>query len=108
MDSTLDLTISLAERVSVAFHQNAIPIASEIVVSNRSEQELVEVEIRLRSEPGFFVPAVWRIERIVAGGVHHIALPDLRLEPGILAKLTETIRGQVTLTAAIGETELAF
>jgi very-short-patch-repair endonuclease len=107
MNVALELTISLAERVSVAFHQNAIPIASEIVISNRSEQELAEVEIRLRSEPGFFVPAVWRIERIVAGGVHHIALPDLRLEPGILAKLTEMIRGQITLTAMIGEAELA-
>src|SRR4051795_12096185 len=105
MNGTLDLTISLAKRVSVAFHQNAIPIASEIVISNRSEQELAEVEIHLRSEPGFFVPAVWRIERIVAGGVHHIELPDLRLEPGILAKLTETVRGQVILTVTIDEVE---
>src|SRR4051794_10677996 len=108
MNDFLDLKISMAERVSVAFHQNAIPIASEIVISNRSEQELAEVEIRLRSEPGFFVPAVWRIERIVAGGVHHIALPDLRLDPGVLAKLTETARAQVTLTAVMGDAELAF
>ena len=43
MDHLIDLTISLAERVSIAFHQNAIPIASEIVISNRCEQELAEV-----------------------------------------------------------------
>ena len=29
-----DLKISLAPRVSIAFHQNAIPIASEIAISN--------------------------------------------------------------------------
>ena len=94
-----DLKISLAPRVNIAFHQNAIPIASELAISNQSEQDLVEVEIRVRSEPGFFVPAVWRVDRIVAGGVHHIALPDLRLDPAVLAKLTESVRGQVTLTA---------
>ena len=102
-----DLKISLAPRVNIAFHQNAIPIASEIAISNQSEQDLVEVEIRVRSEPGFFVPAVWRVDRIVAGGVHHIALPDLRLDPAVLAKLTESVRGQVTLTAVTGEVELA-
>lgn len=106
MDGMVALTISLAERVSIAFHQNEVPIASEIVVSNRSEDELAEIEIRLRSEPGFFVPAVWRLERIVGGGVHHIALPDLQLDPGILAKLTETVRAQVTLTATMGEVDL--
>ena len=107
MSDLLDLKISLAPRVNIAFHQNAIPIASEIAISNQSEQDLVEVEIRVRSEPGFFVPAVWRVDRIVAGGVHHIALPDLRLDPAVLAKLTESVRGQVTLTAVTGEVELA-
>ena len=107
IDGLVDLKISLAERISIAFHQNAIPIASEIVISNRSEEELAEVEIHLRSEPSFFVPSLWRIERIVGGGVHHIALPDLRLNPGIFAKLTETVRAQITLTAMRGEAELA-
>ena len=54
MDGLVDLKISLAERISIAFHRNAIPIASEIVISNRSEEELAEVEIHLRSEPSFF------------------------------------------------------
>ncbi len=107
IDDLVDLKISLAERISIAFHQNAIPIASEIVISNRSEEELAEVEIHLRSEPTFFVPSIWRIERIVGGGVHHIALPDLRLNPGVFAKLTETVRAQITLTAMRGEAELA-
>ena len=53
------------------------------------------------------MPSLWRIERIVGGGVHHIALPDLRLNPGILTKLTETVRAQITLTAMRGEAELA-
>ena len=93
-DGLVGLSISLAERVSIAFYQNAIPIASEIALTNQSAEDLAEVEIRLSSEPSYFVPALWRIERIVAGGVHHIALPDLRLEPGVLASLTETVRGQ--------------
>lgn len=106
-DGLVDLSIALAERVSIAFYQNAIPIASEIAISNRSTEDLTDVAIHLRSEPSYFVPAVWRIERIVAGGVHHIALPDLRLEPGVLVNLTETVRGRVTVRAILGEVELA-
>ena len=103
----VELTMTLAERVSVAFHQNAVPIASEIVLTNGSAEDLAEIEIRLRSEPSFFVPAVWRIERIVAGGVHHVSLTDLRLEPGILTQLTETVRGQVLVEAVANGVELA-
>ena len=106
-DGLVGLSISLAERVSIAFYQNAIPIASEIALTNQSAEDLAEVEIRLSSEPSYFVPASWRIERIVAGGVHHIALPDLRLEPGVLACLTETVRARVTVRAIHGDVELA-
>lgn len=107
MRELIDIKVALAERVSVAFHQNAIPIASEFAINNLAAEDLAEVEIHVRSEPSFLAPAVWRIDRIVAGGVHHITLPDLRLDPGILARLTETVRGQVILTAMVGGAEVA-
>ena len=103
----VDIRVASAERISAAFHQNAIPIASEFAISNLATEDLVEVEIRVRSEPSFLTPAVWRIDRVVAGGVHHISLPDLRLDPGVLARLTEAIRGEMILTVAVGGAEVA-
>src|SRR3954453_11741611 len=101
------LHLSIADRVSIAFHQNSIPIASEITLENGSGGDLADVSVRLSSEPDFFSPASWRIERVVAGGTHHIATPDLRLDPGRLARLTEGVRAEVTLTAVAGEGEIA-
>ncbi|MGD9507785.1 MAG: DUF4011 domain-containing protein [Geminicoccaceae bacterium] len=107
MHELIDIKVALAERVSVAFHQNAVPIASEFAINNATAEDLVEVELHVRSEPGFLAPAVWRIDRIVAGGVHHVSLPDLRLDPGTLGRLTEAVRGQVILTAVVGGAEVA-
>src|SRR4051812_1194953 len=101
------LHLSIADRVSIAFHQNSIPIASEITLENGSGGDLVDVSVRLSSEPDFFSPESWRIERVVAGGTHHIATPDLRLDSGRLARLTEGVRAEVTLTAVAGEDEIA-
>ena len=104
---TVGITLAIAERISIAFHQNAFPIVSEIVVSNPGENELRDLTIQLRSEPGFFQPSTWQLELIVAGGVHHISLPDLRLDPGKLAAITESVRAEVILTASRGEEQLA-
>ena len=107
MAQDIALHLSIADRVSVAFHQNSIPIASEIVTSKPIRQDLAEVAIRCAASPTSSSPAVWRIERVVAGGSHHIATPDLRLDPGLLAKLTEACGGRSTLTAVVGEGEIA-
>lgn len=104
---SIELKVSIAERISLAFHQNAFPIVSEIALSNLEENELRDLTVQLRSEPSFFQPAAWTLEVIVAGGVHHISLPDLRLDPGKLARITESVRAEVILTASRGEEQLA-
>lgn len=92
----------MVEHVSVAFHQNAIPIVQEIAVSNATDVDLTEIEVRVATEPAFAIPAVLRIDRLAAGATHYIRTPDIRLDAAFLRKLTEGLRGEFRLSTSIG------
>lgn len=107
MQRGLAVDCALAERINVAFYQNAIPVISEIVVENSLERDVETIDVILTSEPAAIHRATWRIERLVAGGLHHISLPDLKLDAGFLSGLKETVRGELRFTLLVGDEEAA-
>jgi hypothetical protein len=106
-DHPVDISCSIAEYVSIAFHQNEIPIVHELAIQNKSGRDLVDVSAHLVSEPFFLVPSVWRIERIADSATHHNRRPDPRLDTGLLLKLGEGVRADVTISVEEGGEELA-
>ncbi len=84
------------EHVSLAYHENAIPVIREIVVTNPSDRDLVDLLIRVESRPAVVQPLTLRIDRIPAGANHHIEAPDLRLDAALLAGFTEASRLELT------------
>ncbi len=93
----IQITCSVTEHVSLAYHENAVPVIREVVVENSSEQELSDVRVRIESRPAVVQPLTLRIDRIPARSNHHIALPDVRLDAALLAGFTEASRLELTV-----------
>ncbi|MFH6780893.1 DUF3320 domain-containing protein [Methylobacterium sp. MA0201] len=91
-ESTVRVGCTATEHVSLAYHENAIPVIREIVVTNPSDRDLVDLLIRVESRPAVVQPLTLRIDRIPAGANHHIEAPDLRLDAALLAGFTEASR----------------
>ena len=106
-DPILALDWSIADHVSIAFHQNAVPVIQEITLRNLGDTPLEDLTVELSTEPGFTAPTVWRIDRLDPGASHHLPTPDLKLDAGLFTRLSEGIRADVTLAVRAGETELA-
>lgn len=108
MDSErLQVTCTAAEHVSIAFHQNAIPVIGEIRLSNDTGVGLADVSVTVTTEPAFTQPLIIRIAAIGAGGQHHIAAPNLPLDAALLRRLTEGVTGEFRLVVAAGSELLA-
>jgi hypothetical protein len=92
----IQITCSATEHVSLAYHENSVPVVREIVIANASEQDLTDVQLRIESRPGVLQPVTLRIDRIPAGSDHRIETPDLRLDAALLAGFTEASRLELT------------
>jgi very-short-patch-repair endonuclease len=91
----------------MAHHQNAIPIIRELTVTNDGETDLVDVRIALTSEPPVIAATKIRIEQIIAGGRHHVATPEVRLDTSLLAAVTEAARMTLKIVVSSGDEEIA-
>ena len=97
----LEITCSITKHVSIAYHENAVPVIREVVVENASEEELSDVRARIESRPAVVHPLTLRIDRIPAGSNHHSELPDVWLDASLLANFTEA--SQIELTVIVEE-----
>jgi hypothetical protein len=93
--SEISLTCAIAGHVSMVFHQNAVPLVQEISIQNGRDRDLVDVVVRLSSEPAVMQQATLRIDRIPIDSTHHIRTPDVRLDPALLRTLTEGIKAEI-------------
>lgn len=94
---TVRLGCTATEHVSLAYHENAIPVIREIVIANGSEQDLIDLSVRIESRPPVVQPLTLRIDRVPAGSNHHIETPDVRLDAACLAGFTEASRLELTV-----------
>ena len=106
-DGSVRISCSIADHISIAFHQNSIPAVYEIAVENGLDRDLTDVAVRIATEPAFVVPTTWPIERIPAGGTHHIRTPSLKLDASLLMKLTEGVRADFTVILEVSGEQLA-
>jgi len=96
-----------AENVNLAFYDNGIPLIRDLSIANQFDVDLANLEVRLRSEPSFISPGVWRIEKIAANDTHHLKAIDLKLDHGFLAGLTTSRRGDIRVRIESGGEALA-
>ena len=98
--TSVKVIASIAPRINLAFQQNAVPVIAELRIQNETERELSDVTISIGSVPPVVQPKVLRIDRVRAGGTHHVSLVDLTLDPGILVELREATKAKLTVKVA--------
>jgi len=103
----VEVACAATEHVSLAYYENAIPVIREILVTNATREDLVDLRLRIESRPALVQPLTLHIDRIPAGANHHIETPDLRLDAALLAGFTEASRLQLTTILEDGTGERA-
>jgi very-short-patch-repair endonuclease len=103
MPESIVLTASVAELVSFAMHQAAIPVVGELVVHNTSDENVDGLTVELTCDPPVIAPRRWIIDRIRANSEVAPADKTVTLDGGMLYTLTERMRATVTLRVIQGE-----
>lgn len=103
----VSIQVSLAPRVSLAFHQNCVPTLRDLSIVNATGRQLQALEVTLDSTPSFFVRKTWRVDEVGAGQTYRVSDLDLALDAGLLGRLTEAEVAQITLTVTSSGAELA-
>jgi hypothetical protein len=100
-ETDIEIDIALAPSLNVAFFQNSVPVLRDVIIVNNGTDILEAIELRIGSEPLFFTPKLWRIERIGPGQRYHLSDLSIDLDGGFLARLTEAERAQVIFTVVV-------
>ncbi|GAA0594263.1 DUF3320 domain-containing protein [Caenispirillum bisanense] len=103
----LAISVSLAPKLNLAFHQNAVPFLRELALVNAAETPIADVTLTLTSEPAFLKPRSWSLQEVGAGQTYHLRDLDTALDSALLATLTEAQAARVTITASAGGDVLA-
>jgi len=98
------LTASVASRINVAFHQNAVPSIGEIALT--APAGAADVCVQVRATPAFLKPATLRIDALAAGVARKISPVPIELDLAALAGLTEAVRAQVSFRVLVKEDEV--
>ena len=99
----LALSCSVSSHVSIAFHQNAIPVIQELRLENGTESDVSDIEITITTDPAFASPMVIRVDRVAAGTTRQVPTPGLHLDAGYLRKLTEATLADYVISASAGD-----
>lgn len=89
---------AVADHVSVAFHQNEMPLVAEIVIENDADADFEQLTLTVVAEPAFADTLTIALDRLAAKSSRHISPIDIPLDAEFLRHLTETTRGALSFT----------
>jgi very-short-patch-repair endonuclease len=103
MPASIALKASVAKLVSFAMHQAAVPVVGELVVRNDGDDTINALVVELSCEPAVIAPRRWVIDRVRAQTEVSPSDRSVTLDGGMLYKLTERMRANVTIRLLQGE-----
>jgi very-short-patch-repair endonuclease len=83
------LRVAAVAKLNLADFQNSVPALHELAIVNEASEHLSELTLSVSSEPPFLKPRTWSIDSVGAGETYHLADLDVRLDGGLLSRLTE-------------------
>lgn len=90
------IDVAIAGKVTFATQQSAVPIIADLVVRNISEEVLESVTLSMTCEPPVLAPRAWKFDRLASGGEVRVKDRNVALDGGLLSRLNEAMRTQVT------------
>ncbi|NCV23620.1 MAG: hypothetical protein EBV45_17015 [Chloroflexi bacterium] len=101
----LTVTFDIVPRLSLAFHQNGVPVLGAIELRNTSAMDISDLTVTVTSDPSFLTVTPFPIDRLRAGEARTIPSVVATLDPGIFLRLTEAMRASVTCTVTTPDRE---
>ena len=99
----LHMEISILPAVNFALQQNHIPVVRDITISNPSDQDLTDIDLRITSDLEALLPYSRHLEGIPAKESCSLKNIKLTLDPQCLAGLTEKISGLIRIALVSDE-----
>jgi hypothetical protein len=87
--------------------QNSVPVIRSLRLTNRSENALEGIEVRIICNPGFANGIKLRFDRLQPSETRQISPVELQPDHSYLVDLQESINASVTLTVLIASNEVA-
>lgn len=106
-ETLFQLELDSAPTIGYASIQNSVPVVRTVRVTNRSEEDLTDVELLVRCDPGFAQGAKLRFQKLSPGETRSLGPIDLQPDHSYLAELQEGMSASVSLQLMQGERELA-
>jgi len=105
--SSIKIEGTLAGKIGFASHQNAVPVLRELQVVNDSQTDYRNLVLELVASPPFLEPKSWRFDHLAHGASVYVDDRDVKLDPGYLSGLGESLNGNLTLTLTCAGENLA-
>lgn len=87
---SVSINTNIASVYSVIFHQNQIPLISNLELTNNSDEDYDILSVRAEFDPGDFDDAVWNIEQLSTGQTIQLNERSLKLSADALSSLKES------------------
>jgi very-short-patch-repair endonuclease len=100
-------TYEFCPKINFACHQNNIPMLKSLSVTNINEFSLEAATLTLKSQPEFFKPKVWKIERLASGTTLPIKDRDIHLNGEFLLNVKEAVKGRIEFSIECEGIQLA-
>lgn len=94
---SIQLLAQFSPKISWVTYQNDVPLLSELVVWNKSDQDYRHLTLKLRCSPDFIKEKSWVIDEIKAYSSVRISDLALNIDIEQLFALTESVKSQVNL-----------
>ncbi len=102
----IEITLECERSANFAFQQAAIPLIHELRIENKSDIDVANGVVSLRSEPSFFEPLEIRFEALKAGTAFVKSPIKLDLSPSFFAERREKTVGAVCIAVTGDDSSL--
>ncbi|MBV1952668.1 MAG: DUF3320 domain-containing protein [Cycloclasticus sp.] len=100
------INASIAGKITFATQQNDVPVIADLNIINTTADLLEDLELSISCDPPLIESKVWKIDRLHPDGEVRIKSRSISLAGGMLSKLTERMKAQVTLELKQGDKAL--
>lgn len=95
VDSQVTVEVVISDCINYASYQNSVPVIQKLSIRNDSPVTISNVQLLIRTSPGFARPRKWQIDRIQSQATVSIDDTQFELDPEYLGVLDESERGEL-------------
>lgn len=93
----IKIEASVSAKTGFASHQNSVPLLRDLSVTNSGEADFTDLLLELSADLPFLEPKTWRLDRLGPGDSLRVSDRDIKLSPGFLHDIVESLVAAITI-----------